>query len=165
MKGRGPFRKRPMLERFIEKIEFTESCWLWTAFLNRGYGRFGVDYKIRDAHLIAYETWVGPRTPGLQIDHACHDPLTCNEKSECPHRRCVNPDHLIEVTVQVNTLRSNSLSALRARQTQCLRGHPFTERNTYRDNRNRRLCRECHRICEGVRRLRQREGEVNERYV
>lgn len=72
-------------ERFYNKVNKTETCWLWTASLtNTGYGRFGFGggSKTVLAHRFAYELEIGAIPPGLLIRHKCRN------------RNCCNPDHL-----------------------------------------------------------------------
>lgn len=61
---------------------------------------------------------VGPIPSGLQLDHLCRT------------RHCVNPDHLEPVSQQENNRRGESRSSIRARQTECINGHPFDDENT-----------------------------------
>lgn len=121
------------LPRFIEKIawpEDAEECWLWTASIHpTGYGQF----QLGRAHRVAYELRNGPIPDGLTLDHLCRV------------RNCVNPDHLEPVTRKVNILRGMGLSAQRARQTHCTRGHPFDEANTHIRPNGTRRCRACDR--------------------
>jgi hypothetical protein len=99
-------------------LEFFSGCWLWLAAMS-GYKRwYGVVWdwearRMRYAHLIIYEKLGGIIPVGLQADHLCKTPS------------CVNPLHLEFVTPRINTLRSNSLSALCARKTHCPSGHPY----------------------------------------
>ncbi len=91
-------------------------CIIWTGHIDKdGYGKVG---NVR-AHRIAYENVCGPIPVGLTIDHLCRV------------RACVNPDHLEAVTRRENTIRGNGPSALNARKTACVNGHPFDEANTY----------------------------------
>lgn len=73
-------------QRFAEKINKTETCWLWTGFLNHdGYGRVGKKRGVRTggrAHRIAWEMANGPVPRGMCVMHICDV------------RACVRPDHL-----------------------------------------------------------------------
>lgn len=128
------YSRLPM--NFWSKVRADESgCWLWTAALHAtGYGKFGV-WKIRrtvGAHRYAYEHLIGPVPAGLQLDHLCRV------------RHCINPLHLEPVTHRENGLRGVGIHAQEARQTHCVHGHEFTEKNTYRW-RGHRGCKECKR--------------------
>jgi hypothetical protein len=83
--------------------------------------------KTRLAHRLAYELAKGPIPGGLEIDHVCE------------HRWCVNPNHLEAVTHTENVRRWSE------RLTHCVRGHEWTEENTYRpaSKNGRRDCRKC----------------------
>ena len=87
----GHFQTPSVEERFWAKVDKTETCWLWTAQLDRhGYGRFWFTDSLRAAHRVAYELEVGPIPAGMEIDHACHTPA------------CVKPTHLRPVTKKQN---------------------------------------------------------------
>ena len=124
-------RRKPVMERFMEKVDVTDSCWLWTAQLSKdGYGRFGVRvtsqrYMPTNAHRVAYELFVGPIPEGMHLDHLCGV------------RNCVRPDHLEPVTPLVNVLRSEPPN-----RTHCPQGHEYTPENTRRVN-GKRHCRAC----------------------
>lgn len=80
--------------RFWEKVQKTESCWIWTASVSTpGYGQFGMNGKNRIAHRLALEDSRGEIPSHLQVDHKCRN------------KRCVNPSHLDIVTASENTLR------------------------------------------------------------
>ena len=119
-------------------------CWNWTLAPNDGgYGlaRLGGKPERRImAHRWSWEHHVGPIPDGLQIDHLCRNKI------------CVNPAHLEPVTPRENNLRSTSMAAIHARKTHCIRGHEFTDENTYRrgDN-NARQCRACRRLYDAKR--------------
>ncbi len=80
--------------RFWMKVNFTDTCWLWNAHLDReGYGGFSVGGMSVPAHRWAYEFCVGPIPDGLTIDHLCRV------------HNCQNPDHLEPVTRRENVRR------------------------------------------------------------
>jgi hypothetical protein len=121
------------IRRFREKyIPVPESgCWLWTASgTQTGYGQMRIRGKSYLASRISYEMHIGPIPHGLTIDHLCR--VRC----------CVNPAHLEAVTFKVNVLRGNAVSAIAARKTHCVHGHPFDER-TYVGRNGARVCRPC----------------------
>ena len=76
--------------RFWDKVEKTDSCWLWTGCKQDGYGRQTINGKQYIATRISY--WMHYRKdPGvLDVGHECHN------------RPCVNPDHLLLETHQEN---------------------------------------------------------------
>ena len=122
-----------LLPRFWAKVTEDDSsgCWLWTGAIgSRGYAHFRVDGRTVVGHRLAYEALVGDIPAGLVIDHLCRN------------RSCVNPWHLEPVPERINILRGEALSAQRARQTHCKRGHEFTPENTYVWQ-TARICRPC----------------------
>lgn len=122
-------------DRFWEKVEKTDSCWLWTAMTDKGYGRFKLRTgKSAFAHRVSYEMANGPIPSGVVLDHLCRTPS------------CVNPAHLEAVTQKENILRGVSPFALEAVRTHCPAGHEYNSANTYIDKANSRHCRTCHRL-------------------
>ncbi len=138
-----PWSLRIRILRHIRILD--NGCWEWTAGLNKfGYGSLGG--KVRGAHRASYIGFVGPVPPGKEIDHTCHNPTACAGGPQCPHRRCVNPDHLEPVTRKENVLRGHGNSRVVANKkakTHCKHGHPYDEANTYW-YRGYRMCRACH---------------------
>lgn len=132
-------------------IDEATGCWLWQKGLDRyGYGVLNVRGR-NSAHRGAYIGFIGPIPPGMTIDHLCHSAdSACRGGASCMHRRCVNPDHLEAVSGKVNTLRGTSVSAVNARKTHCIRGHEFTNENTYVMPDGGRACRKCRRIFEAA---------------
>lgn len=130
----NPKTRKTADQRFWERVEMTDGCWLWTGLLSTyGYGRFTVGRKEFIAHRWLYLTLVGPIQDSLELDHLCRV------------RRCVNPSHMEPVTPRVNVLRSTSFSAINAAKTQCKNGHLFNEENTYLIPTGGRYCRVCDR--------------------
>ena len=116
-------------------MEPMSGCWLWMmAPSDTGYGLVtGVGRKRLLAHRVSYETFKGPISEGLSLDHLCRV------------RACVNPDHLEAVTHRENCLRGISPCAISARKTHCINGHEFSGRNLYLHN-GTRWCRACRNI-------------------
>lgn len=120
--------------RFWDKVTKTDGCWLWSSNTGKGYGVFdlGSENWVQ-AHRVAYTLLRGPLTPTLELDHLCHN------------RRCVNPDHLEEVTHSVNMRRAVRSRVGPYRGTHCRRGHAFTPDNLLSNGPGRRRCRQCNK--------------------
>ena len=130
--ARGRFVKtRSTIERFFEKVDKTDSCWVWTGTKNpQGYGQFQTHTTVR-AHRYIYETIRGPIPDGLVLDHLCHN------------KSCVNPDHLEAVTRRENNERAATWAG---NKTHCVNGHPRTPENLMDVAAGRgRGCKVCHR--------------------
>lgn len=107
-------------------------CWLWTAAVHQGYGRFRLGGANLRAHVVAYELLVGPVPAGLEIDHLCRV------------RNCVNPAHMEPVSHGENVRRGNIDRAID--RLTCRRGHPFSGGNlTIRRSDGARICKACGR--------------------
>jgi hypothetical protein len=123
-----------------------DECWSWTgAPTPHGYGQFRAGGKNWRAHRWAFQRFTGPIPAHQTIDHMCHDPAACRPGPDCPHRLCVNPAHLEIATGRANTMRGGAASAVNARRTECVNGHPFDEANTIVTRSGRRRCRACSR--------------------
>lgn len=145
--GKAP--RRSMQERFWSKVNKTESCWLWTAYINiGGYGTFTGDRQGILVHRWAYEDLIGPIPSGLVLDHLCRV------------RNCVNPDHLEPVTLAEN-IRRGTQGDFQKAKTHCPQGHEYTPENT-NIKRGQRHCRECGRRDSRERQRRRRARERDE---
>jgi hypothetical protein len=123
---RGIYQRRPLLERFWEKVNKNGPlpsnyalgrCWIWTG-AKTPYGAFSTGRCQIGAHVFSYEiTYRTPVPAGLELDHLCRNPT------------CVNPVHLEAVTAGENVRRGISLAARNARKTHCPKGHPLRGRN------------------------------------
>lgn len=79
--------------RFFEKVNMNGDCWLWTGSkMPTGYGHFRSEVSSY-AHRYSLSL-VEKLDPKLHIDHICRVVS------------CVNPNHLQQVTCQINVLRS-----------------------------------------------------------
>lgn len=77
------YRLRTPEERFWDKVNKTDSCWLWTGCtLSFGHGYMHNKPLNVLAHRFSWEIHNGPIPEDLQVLHACDVP------------QCVNPDHL-----------------------------------------------------------------------
>ncbi len=126
-----------LFTRFLNKIDFTDTCWLWTACcLRDGYGQFRVSStKKMRAHRFSYEWFVGPIPEGLEIDHLCRTLL------------CVRPDHL-EVVTHIENMRrgiKGDKGLHESIKTHCPKNHEYSVENTYTHG-GKRYCKECDKL-------------------
>lgn len=93
-----------MEQRFRDGMDVNPvtGCWEWRSARDRSVHAYG-------PHRRAYELWVGPIPPNMEIDHRCHV------------RACINPEHLRAVTHRENM--QNTKRGVEARK----RAWPSTE--------------------------------------
>jgi len=84
---------KTLMERFMLKVNKTESCWHWIGSKNisTGYGAMHVRGKLLKAHRVSYELFNGKIPEGLYVCHKCDVPS------------CVNPEHLFVGSALDNT--------------------------------------------------------------
>lgn len=87
------FSRNKRIERFLERVDKTDSCWLWRGAIGKnGYGYVGIDgRKVISTHQFMYMVVLGKTLlPGFQLRHTCDV------------RHCVRPDHLMVGTQKDN---------------------------------------------------------------
>ena len=72
-----------VIDRFMAKVEKTDSCWMWLGYTDgkMGYGMFWQDGTMRLSHRVAHTLFKG-EIGNLHVCHSCDVPA------------CVNPNHL-----------------------------------------------------------------------
>lgn len=122
-----------MIYDFSHKISgFTiadNECWEWPTINKQlGYGLMSYGHTGKEyAHRVFYHLFKGELEKGMTIDHLCRN------------RRCVNPDHLEQVTSEENKRRGFSGAAINARKETCPYNH-FSYKLKYN---GKRECTEC----------------------
>lgn len=139
------------MERFWRKVDKSGDCWIWTGAISKG-GYGNVCYidqgkkRWNTPHRLLWIELHGPIQTGLEVDHVCHDPASCQGGAGCMHRRCVNPDHLQLTTPKQNSSPERNANSRRKRErTHCPHGHPYDETNTTWSG-GSRLCRTCNNL-------------------
>lgn len=84
--------KKTFEQRFWEKVQKTDNCWLWIGAKNPGgYGMILKEQRRELAHRLAFEMKNGPVPDGIVVDHICRN------------RSCVNQDHLRLASTKQNS--------------------------------------------------------------
>jgi len=129
-------------------IDKKTGCWNWNKSLRKlGYGNLhiskdeasaigisatNVPFYDRNysAHRISYIVFKGSINPELEIDHLCRN------------RKCVNPEHLEQVTHYENCLRGNT-GSYNKNKTNCPQGHEYKGNSYFYRNGRKRVCKIC----------------------
>lgn len=138
--GLPPGSKGTPVQRVLEKVEkLPGGCWRFTGATNEhGYGIIRNAGRNTRAHIVTWTAKNGPVPEGKELDHF-RFPKTCIGPA------CCNPRHVRPETHRVNSLRSDSPTAINARKRKCNRGHPLTGDNVRRRGPNKRECKTCAR--------------------
>ncbi len=115
--------------RFWRKVKVSETGgWLWTASTDKdGYGVFSIGRQSLRAHRFAFGLRHGDPAAAVQLHHLCEQP------------GCVNPDHMVLLSAKAHK------HAHTDQITHCVRGHAYTQENTYLRQNGMRGCRACAR--------------------
>lgn len=125
------------LERFWAKVDVQgpDDCWEWTGARHaQGYGHLRAAGRTMKAHRVSALIHFGPFDRRMDVRHTCDNPP------------CVNPNHLRVGTTLQNVRDCIDKGRFRNHnqaKTHCLRGHAFTDENTYITKLGRRNCRTC----------------------
>jgi hypothetical protein len=124
-----------LLERFVCGVAYGQQtaggCLPWGGKPSAsGYGVIGHDWKVRPAHRVAYELFIGSIPAGYEIDHLCRN------------RMCVEPTHLEPVTKLENRRRS-AANGMALFQYKCQNPDHHRVPRSGRENGTR--CYECNR--------------------
>jgi len=127
--------KQTAMDRFRQKVRTSPSgCVLWTEGKSKsGYAKFFAGGRDWRAHRWIWEQTFGKIPDKMQLDHTCNT------------RHCVNVEHLRVVTSRENIMadHSNTSARLNTLKTECPKGHPYTEWNTYYYESSGRVCKAC----------------------
>jgi hypothetical protein len=109
-------------DRFWNRVEKTDACWVWHGGTADGYGQLQIDKRYVKAHRYAWAEAFGQVPDGLCVLH------------RCDNRRCVRPDHLFLGTRSDN----NGDRDLKGRAARGIRHGAHTHPDAFRGERHSR---------------------------
>lgn len=129
---------------YQKRIRVTdEGCWYWLSSWNTdNYAITRHHGKTQKVARLVFAMCAG-RPPRYTIEHACHTNSDCHAGNDCPHRRCINPAHMIDMPFARNSQLQHPNNRLKM---ECSEGHPLTPDNVYVTPKGHRQCLTCRRI-------------------
>ena len=127
------------------KIDLFSDCIIWTGRIApNGYGQIDHSAITETAHKLTFKIFKEEKLiQGKQIDHICRN------------RRCVNPEHLRQVSVSINHLNSKISDECGMNKKKCKRGHYLTDPKNYNiivqsNGRRYKNCRICKKLMKDI---------------
>lgn len=136
------------------EVDNVTQCWNWILSLDKdGYGVTNLKGKTFKAHRLYYQLFKGQLIKGMVIDHICRN------------RKCVNPEHLRQVSPRTNVFENSEALAFKNKQkTHCKNGHEYSVENTRITPAKGRVCRTCDRERGSIRKgINRNENRRNKR--
>lgn len=129
---------------FAKRIRVTdEGCWYWLSSWNeQNYAITRHHGKTQRVARLVFTMCKGV-PPRYTIELVCHTNSDCHAGNDCPHRRCVNPAHMIDMPFARNSALQHPNNRLKM---ECAEGHALTPDNVYVSPKGWRQCLECRRV-------------------